>query len=563
VLDETTKLLGAMLLEMLEETNEAQNLHNWIWQHLIAETLAELEAEHGVEAIAAMAEEPFLKMLNKQLFEKQDVGAAAANLLAIRGQDLGRYCLETLDLPNRSLQELCELLGLESNTADTDLKGTMQVRIAEPIDSPIMRTPNNPLMQAGLKAISAGGRLARVLQGGWRDPGHGVPVYRHLGSKKGEVVVYPQKRTGPEEALPTTETLWAFVESLNLFTADVALAVLAQMVAPSTGDRPKYPLLEPVKITAGAILQYKGIQRYGAERRLLEQRIAEEMERLRALTFDVHQWPTHNPENPKKWAPEGASWQGDHLFDIVKVEKWQESLIDGEPQRIEVAWSVRAGQWAYWWMNSQGRVWLAHMARVLLELDHRKNRPVAAMAKGLGVQLAFWVGPRTIERRIEGLLQDIGELPIPEERNHKWGGRTRERFDAAFLVLKEGGVIADVAWPEGYGPGEGGRSKGWVDQWLGAKVRITLPELAEELPAPTAQPALPKPAQRKRRKPVKVQQIDGNAVRRAREARGCTQDDLAAFLGVTQPYIARIENGKRLPGVALAKKLRAWIDGIE
>ncbi len=558
---ETAKTFEEPLLQMWQEGSESEDLTAWLWQHLIANAISELEEEHGTGAIQSMADERFDALLHKQLFEAQDFKAAVANLLGLYAQTWTQFLTDGLDLHKQPLPELRQWLGIGADSED--LQGAMQVRAAEVLDTSIMRMPNNPLMQAGMRAISSGGKLARVLQGGWKDPGHGVPVYRYFGSKSGEVTVYPQQRTGPAESLPTTETLWGFVESLNPFTSDVALAVLAQMVAPSTGDRPKYPLLEPVEITAPAILQYKGIQRYGEERRLLEQRIAEEMERLRTLTFDVHQWPTRNPETPAKWTREGASWQGDHLFDIVNVEKWQEGLIDGEPQRIEVAWRVRAGQWAYWWMNSQGRVWVAHMARVLLELDHRENRPAAVMAKALGVQLAFWVGPRTIERRIDGLLQDIGELPIPKERNRHWAGRTRDRFDEAWLVLKESDVVTDVVWPNGYGPGEGDRSKGWVERWLNAKVIITLPEPAEELPASIEQPRLVQPARRKRKRPAKVQQIDGNKVRQVREARGWTQDDLAQHLGITQPYIARIENGKRLPGVALAKKLRAWIDEME
>ena len=53
------------------------------------------------------------------------------------------------------------------------------------------------------------------------------------------------------------------------------------------GRKPQAPLLEPVRITADAILQYKGIRRWGMEHRLLHERIVTEMEHLRSLHFDV------------------------------------------------------------------------------------------------------------------------------------------------------------------------------------------------------------------------------------------------------------------------------------
>ena len=135
--------------------------------------------------------------------------------------------------------------------------------------------------------------------------------------------------------------LWDLVEQLTPLTADVALAVLAQLCEPSVGRKPQAPLLEPVRITADAILQYKGIRRWGLERRLLHERVFTEMEHLRSLHFDVEKYP--NGILPRaSGTPAGVSWQGDRLFDIVKVECYQESLF-GDRERIEVSWLVRSG----------------------------------------------------------------------------------------------------------------------------------------------------------------------------------------------------------------------------
>lgn len=422
----------------------------------------------------------------------------------------------------------------------------------------VAKLPHNPAMTAVMQAIFKGGPLAAKLIAGWRASPTGNPVFEHLGKKGGRILVYPSIETRPTDPLPTAETLWRFVESLNPFTADVALAVLAQMVEPSTGDRPKYPLLEPVIITADAILSYKGIQRWGMERRMLEARVAEEMERLRHLRFDVERWPEHDPVTGKA-VKDGASWKGDGLFDIVKVERWQEGLFDGQRQRIDIAWSVRAGQWAYWWLNAQGRVWLARMSRVLLELDHRQNRPAAVLAKKVGWYLSTVASrSQTFYIQISRLLEDIGELPVQEARDKHWAGRKREQFDEAMLTLRDAGVLQTVEWPDGCGPEDTDRSKGWVERWLNAHISGTLPEAAPELP--TRKQALLPRRRRQHKEPAPEQvQIAGSAIRKARIERNWSQEELARHLGISRTYLSQLEAGKRLPSRELARKVNEWL----
>jgi hypothetical protein len=417
------------------------------------------------------------------------------------------------------------------------------------------RLPNNPLIAAGMEALWKGGRRARDLVGGWSLSPSGRPVYQHNGRRGGRVLVYPNLPGHAADPLPTTDMFWSFVESLNPFTGDVVLAVLAQLCEPSTGDRPKAPLLEPVRITAQAIARYKGIQRWGMERRLLDERIFDEMERLRGLAFDVEKMPVVDPATGK-WDSGGASWEGDRFFDIVTVEQWQESLL-GDRERIEVSWSVRAGQWAYWWLNPQGRVYIGRMARTLLELDHQG----AALAKKIGqhvVLLNDAVRPEApLELRVDRLLEAVGELPEPAARGKDWAGRTRDRFDEAMLALQEAKVFAALEWPDGAGPGDADRTKGWSRQWLDASVKITLPESAPGAPAP-----LPPPRRRagRHRKPLAPgQRVSGNLVRQRRLERGWAQQALARHLGITVPYLSQLETGKRIASEDLAHRLKAWL----
>ncbi len=555
-------VLCASWLETASQGSEAspwQGLAELLLPLLTHDAIAEMEVELGTQALSAMNASKLAKALEHRVIETMPPRyRVLKGQLLLYIQDLSRSVVEGLGIARATSGELELLLGLGQP------RQARQPKVADAFPEGEGTLPNNPLVVAGLEAIYKGGSRARTLVGGWALEDSGRPVYTQNFTKGGRILVYPGTTTNAAAPLPTSETLWAFVESLTPFTSDVALAVMAQLCEPSVGDRPKYPLLESVRITADSILRYKGIQRWGAERRVLQERVFHEMERLRALQFDVEKYPTIDPITGKK-DTKGASWQGDRLFDIVKAEQYQESLF-GERDHIEVTWLVRAGQWAYWWLNAEGRVWVARMARVLLELDHREVRGSALMAKKIGQRLVLMnealrlSGPLPL--RIDRLLERIGELPLPEERSRNWAGRTRDRFDEAVLALQEAGVFAEVSWPGGYGPGDPDRGRGWVDRWLAAKVVVALPEKAPELAAETGQKALPAHRRRPRApKPpqTKVSPINGAAIRTARNDRYLSQKSLAQHLGISVPYLSQIEGGKRVPSPELVDKLNAWL----
>lgn len=422
--------------------------------------------------------------------------------------------------------------------------------------------PNNPLIATGLESMFKGGSKARALVGGWETSETGRPVYVQTNRKGGRIRVYPRLEADPSRPMPTTESLWAFVEGLSAFTADVALAVLAQLCEPNTGDKTKYPMVESVRITADAILRYKGIRRYGEDRRDLERRVDEEMRRLQALTFDVEKLAAPNPDTGG-WNADGASWEEDRLFDIVKVTQYRQQR-SGNREQIAVSWMVRAGQWAQWWLNPQAKVWLAHMAHALLELDHRPNSGHEYMAKKLGQRIVLM--NQAIRRfqplpiRIDHLLEKIGELPVPEERGVHWARRTRTRFDDALLSLQEAGVLATVDWPDGHGPGQEDQARGWVRKWLAAKVVVTLPERAPEPTpgddlSPRASKAVAPPPTALRASDG----VDGRSIRAARMERGWSQQQLADHLGISAPWLSYVETGRRAASQRLAKKLADWL----
>ncbi len=437
--------------------------------------------------------------------------------------------------------------------------------------------PNNPVVAAGLRAIFKGGPNARKLIGGWAQL-EGQVFYRQIHkSGRGQIRYYPDMLPKGPDMQINVDSLWDFVERLNPFTADVALAILAQLCEPSAGIRPKFPLRESVMINADAILRYKGIRKYGKDRRIMEKRIHEEVERLRTLHFDLERYPF-------PWNKKGTKYSGDRLFDIVRVETYQLKLFDKE-EVIETAWSVRAGQWAEHFFNTeQERVWTSRMAKVLIELDYRNQRKTAQLSKKMGYLLLTAPGGtahrnRPVMRRIDRILEEIGELPAPEFRTKDWAGRLRDRLLQAWDILLSAGLIKKLKFPDGYGFDDTDRSKGWVETWLSSKVIITAPEAA---PEPTQKEIeafrrkqLPRNKKAKRpiskkirRKPQAIQlEVCSpkyrKKIRNACEEQYISQRTLAKILAIAPSTLSNILRGHDLPSLELAQKIDSWLESEE
>lgn len=434
--------------------------------------------------------------------------------------------------------------------------------------------PNNPVIAGGIRAIFKGGEKARKLLGGWTQAGEQVQYRQMHRSGRGEIRYYPYIHMPGRRRTVDADTLWHFVESLNPFTADVALAILAQLCEPTTGNRPKFPLRQSVLINADAILRYKGIQKYGKDRRVMERRIHEEVERLKTLQFDLDRYPL-------PWEKKGSRYQGDRLFDIVKMETYQLKLF-GEKEVIATAWSVRAGQWAEHFFNTeQERVWTSRMAKALIEMDHRNQRKTAQLAKKIGYLLLTVPGGtahrnRPVTRRIDRILEEIGELPSPEFMAKDWAGRLRDNLLKAWDILLTAGLIKDLRFPNGFGFADTDRTKGWVKDWLASKVIITTPEaFPESSPGKMlnfrkrqqSKSGNPRRQLTKRvyKKPHNIQLKVCTAeyrkkVRDACENRYLSQRNLAKMLGIAPSTLSNILRGHSLPSEKIAYQIDAWLE---
>lgn len=335
--------------------------------------------------------------------------------------------------------------------------------------------PNNPLVATVFTALFKAGPEARKLVGGWSLNESGTLEVRHLGRKGGQISVKIADGLIPRtNGRRDTEAQWSVIEGFTSLAADAAMAILAELCQPSAGRRTKFPMMQSVTITADHVLRYKKFRRFGIERQDFRRRIAEEFKRLQMLRIDIVNYPGWDVAQ-NRWNKNGVSIFADKLFELTEAD-----LVLGEDHDVEHVWLARLGAWAQIWMNAQSKVWTIQVPQSVLEFDHRKTRLSQSFSKKLalhGLMLGGIAHDRpVVVRRIDHLLEDLGELPDESHRTNHWAGRTRDRLEEAAMQLTERGVFKKIDWSEEFGPGSIDRHKGWTNSWLASKLQLTLPE---------------------------------------------------------------------------------------
>lgn len=337
--------------------------------------------------------------------------------------------------------------------------------------------PNNPLIAAFFSAVFKGGPQAKKLLGGWNFNEAGELEFRHIGRKRGQISVKVDKSAAGNAAAQ-----WEVVEALSPLTVDTGMAILAELSHPGNGKRTKFPLMQPIPITVDHVLRYKKFHRYGEERKEFRERVAAEFRILQKLRIDIVDYPGWDISK-KRWNANGISLYGDKPFDLVEGD------LEGETGS-DAVWMTRYGSWASIWMNAQSKVWVVQVPRSVMELDHRQSRAAQYVGKKLGLH-ALMLGATAharpvLVRRVDRLLEDLGELPDVAYRTSHWSGRIRDRLEEAVLNLTERQVFPGISWSPEFGPASSDRFKGWTNPWLASKLQLTLPQ-AQDANAQDAQ----------------------------------------------------------------------------
>lgn len=371
------------------------------------------------------------------------------------------------------------------------------------------RMPSNPILRAALTAIWKGGSNCRRISAGW-SPGSDGPVFAYLGSRRGQVLL----------SVPDWET----VKQLGPLAADVLLGVLAQMLEPSLADLSLAPRRKPFRVSLSSLRQNRGLKRSGKERKLFEEKLDCKLRALLKIRIEAKELPAYN-DATLRWNSKGESWNKDRLISLLSIH--------------ESEYQLRVGDWSSRFLNTGAKPWIVPFSGELLSLDHRANRGVDLLAKKVGSWISLNRSRRGILIRIRTLLDRIGELPIEAVRPKDWAGRLRGRLDEALLRLQEMGIIRSLEWPDGHGPGDPDRARGWTARWLSARLLLGLGQQPRKVaPSPLS---------------------FGRNLARQRKLRSLSQKELANQLGISRPYLSRLERELATPSGRLKARIEQWM----
>ncbi len=230
---------------------------------------------------------------------------------------------------------------------------------------------------------------------------------------------------------------------------------------------------------------------------------------------------------------------------FVMIDQIGQKRLDGTMGIMEVeAILVTPGTAFGTFLFGPGRQ-LALMSANALNYDPYRQRYEKRLLRYLTWQ---WRVTKGLVRvyKVGTLLEEIGL----ETGAGQPPSRIRDRFEKCLDTLLERGDLA--AWQyDGFNE-ENLPRKGWMPQWLEARVLVEAPEAIKEGYLELIQKAtkeLPKPD---------GDRVLGKAIRDRRQALGLTQAQLAEDLHVSAASISRVEAGKKLSRTKI-QALKRWL----
>jgi DNA-binding XRE family transcriptional regulator len=548
VLTDTTKRLGAMLLESFRETGEDNSIYPWVWQHIIASALETLETQHGAGEITTWAEELLLEQLH-DLLNASDVRALTINLLSIRGQDLAKALSEALDIPSRTPAELRELLGLNPYN---DLRGSTAARTA------IRGTLKKQLQQSKeyIPIISGAPyyALQEIVATKSFDQQDGTPWPTALinnASAKGTAQLRPAAMDenplmAPDELEAWAKIMWRTRDQLSDLDVDVmdSLAAIYLQQTRKPGEDATTSIdgiltmrgLEPKRGGSGTRGGYRPEQR---------QEVQAALARIQSIWLNMAEVDAY--EKTERGGRR-HSLKTIQSRPFVITDRMGQMRIDGYMD-VE-SFIFRPGRVFAHYLHGQGRQTALLNARILNFDPYRET-----WEKRLGRYLTnLWrirarKGAYMEPLRTQTLLEVIGQKP-----NSRRGNWIRERLEKALDALAEREIVN--AWQYDRWNEDVTTRRDWFNEWLQATVLIEPPDEIQEHYQQLEQPIKAK-ALAETNKAASL----GTRLKARRQQLGITQLQAAEDLEISQGYYSQLERGKARakPGVALENRINKWL----
>jgi len=543
---ETAKTFEEPLLQMWQEGSESEDLTAWLWQHLIANAISELEDEHGTGVIQSMADERFDALLHKQLFEAQDFKAAVANLLGLYAQTWTQFLTDVLDLDHKSLPELRQWLGIGADlkgtiTVNTDLQGAMQVR-AERFEDFFSIPSGTPYY--ALQEIMATKDFHQL---------DGIPWPTALIDKKSAKGIAQLRPAAmdenplmaPDEVDAWAKIMWRTRDQLSDLDVDVmdSLAAIYLQQTRQPGED-AVTVIDDILAMRGLKPKRGGSGTRGGYTPKQRQEAQAALARIQSIWLDMAEVDAY--EDTERGGRR-RSRKTIQSRPFVITDRMGQMRLDGfmDVERF----IFRPGRVFAHYLHGPGRQTALLNAKILNFDPYRET-----WEKRLGRYLTnLWrirarSGAYMEPLRIQTLLK-----VVDQELNSRRGGWIRERLEKALDALLERGIIN--AWQYDRWDEDTTQQRNWFESWMQATVLIEPPAKIEEHYQELERPAKAEALQATSKEPL------GARLKARRQQLGLTQLQAAEELEISQGYYSQLERGKNRakPGAALGNRIDKWL----
>lgn len=544
-IEEVISYLEQWLLTRFETSKTWEDCAREILAYQAISAIEKMASELGEKVVEEMSvstwEEQFYRYIDEKAY-RASLGEQLTGLLYKSAEDIVQVVIKGLDLPNISLAELDNILGLN---LDQTYKST-------PVTESRLTAPTLPIPAFAAFASTINAQIRKDL---WRKDRDGIACFQHQAkSNPNNYIEHYISSPGDIEILPW-EQAEQIIDKFGFNTVKLHLIFAAHTMNQAVPWEGKFSL------KATDVIKYLGWDKR------TDIPIYEKLNEIAKTAFVLDCLLVKSVwiEGRNKKGGINASTPTGRMWNVVVDPRGQQNLEGKIEKPEEVYITVQPGLIFYSFLNKAGSrlkealYQFGYLAQDLLKIDPYHDE----LALRLAIHLTMDSRIHTTGRyRVETLL--LAMLPhtvIDTARSDKRKGYDlKQRWDNALTLLMQlrWQIQFDESYPEWLQPGSNApKPSDWrkikiIERLLTAKLTINPPEPIPELLAAKVKPKPTAP----KLQPAKPTRLTCAQIRKAREAKGWSQRKLAGWLGVSDVLVGYWEKGKRTPSGDMEIKLR-------
>jgi hypothetical protein len=537
--------LKTSLTEFFNQAGIWDEFAKAVGANLIVGAIEDLEEKRGVEALHALAQEELRQAVGNYLCDSgsSSIQDKAEFLGHIYCQDITKKIIQGFNLPNCSLQDMEQLLGLKQSppvVADTRLEF-----------DPVTVLPTSIPIASSIRA--------QLRPDMWTQDDNKIAVFQYRSkSNPGNYIEHYITNPGDIAMLP-----WEAADQIiNKFGFDT---VKLQLIFAARTMEEDEPWKSTFTLRASDIIQLLGWDRnHNTSQPEKRNAVASAAYALSCLLVKSVWIEGKGRRTVDASTPIGRLW--DVLIDPHGQFDWVTGKIE-RPDEVYI--TVSPGLWTKHFLNRAGNKarealhQFGYLAKDILKIDPYHNELALRLAIQLTLDARIRVrNENPYDYRVISLLEEVTpKAQIDQALQDKHKARDlKNRWNNALKLLMSLGWQIEFdpeTYPAWLQPSStASKPDDWrkikvIERLLNAKLTIKPPHPIPELLARIREP--------KKLKPVEITpsiELTSEQVRLGREKQGWSRKELGGFLNLSADYIGKLERGDRLITPELEAKLK-------